>query len=859
MLQGAGGGGEPPSTLPDFVLQSQTTALAAAKSAASNVMSTRKQRTTDYWIKKLKDAGVWAKLSHLWIADDVAAGSLINWKTPGTGNLSQVGAPTFTSMVQPFDTSYNHTTTGQGRVGFRSTAAANYVDTGIPLSSIDGANFSFGCYLGSGSSTNWAAGAVDAVATSGILIGPRGASGNTMQARAMGGTVSTIGAAADWGNGQALFSLTRDNTATFRAFHNGVNVGGDIASAVVQSAQTTTLTFLKANTLTAVTDRPLMAAFLGTHLTDGDMELLYRAIRSVLENNQFGDVLIHEPGYQPQAPSADVVVYGWTAQGVLAAYEAKRQGKSVIMVGGWRDRTVAQIGGMMANGLGRTDLEGPTYSVVGGLTRLFFKRANSINDVATPTATNIVPMTANWLHRQSLDPARTGGLDIELFAANGVASVQKTGAKITSLTTVDGRTFSAAQFIDASYEGDLMAAAGVSFNIGREAKVAGGESINGYRGTLTGNGSNKHQFTKDPNGSALPAYTIDSYVVPGNPASGLLYGVGVKPVRADGAADAQTQAFTFRLSLTNSQARRVPFSAVAPAGYARSNYEALGRLAAAMTAGGQNLAEADWGNFAAVGTGTYDLNNQGGMSMDFIGESNAYVAATTYAQREVSWKAHEAWVRGIMHYMAVDTDSRIVGTAARTSVQAYGYPCDHYMDPHPNDLPYFPTQLYVREHRRMVNDFAFNADDMKAADGTAPRSTHTVAVASYPLDSHHGQRFDDGGRIWNEGQILDGTAGGADLMAPLPYEIYVPRASECTNLATLFAVACTHTAFGAIRMEPTAMCAGQSIGMAAAIAIEEGCTIQEAGTTLYASHLRPRLLASPTLTGEQVPVLPQVN
>jgi hypothetical protein len=849
---GAAGG------LPTFALAPETQALATRMTAVGSTMNAQKTYTADRWIRKLKAAGTWAKLSRLWIWGDTGPATCINWINPGTGDLTVVGAPTFTAPTVPYGAAPT------ANRGYNSSSISNYLDTGITLASVNRDNFSFGLYCENGTAYNPDAGCLDG--SNGLLLTAKNASNGPATVRAFCAS-QMISSASKW-DGIGLHTVSRGSSANFDAYHNPV-LASTTAVASVASVSTSTITYLKANGFATASARPFQGGFFGTALTAADVDMIYRAMRSIIESNQFGDVYINEPGYAPQNVSAQVVVYGWTAQGVIAAYEAARQGKTVALVGGWRDLTVQALGGVSSNGLGATDLS--NIAAIGGLPRVFYRRTNFIDGKAD-TSVTVRPRTASWIFRQMLDAARTGGLDIPLYAVGGtaaadsaisaIASIQKTGTLINSITTTDGRTFTGAQYIDATYEGDLMAMAGVSFTTGREAAGAGKEALNGWRGTLTGGGSNLHQFSKSPSSSPT-LYNIDPYITPGVAGSGLIYGVAAKPAFTNGQADSQTQAYNFRLTFSDSGAKLVPFTTTPPTAYLASNYEGLGRLAAALTTAGTPMQIGDMLLNDSLGGNVYDFNNGGGMSTDLMGGASSYVAATTNAQRETIWKTHENWIRGLIYYALSEPDARMIATSARGQLAVYGWAADHYLDPHPNDQPYFPGQLYVREFRRMVNDLIWTGNDLAGTDGGTPRSTNTVSVASYPMDSHHGERFADTDnvpvRLWNEGCMFDSASGGVDLMAPLPFEIFVPRALECTNLSVTFCVAATHVAFGAIRMEATAMATAQALGMAAAVAIDKASTIQAAGTTFYATDLRPRLLASPSLTGEVAPVLPQVN
>ena len=239
------------------------------------------------------------------------------------------------------------------------------------------------------------------------------------------------------------------------------------------------------------------------------------------------------------------------------------------------------------------------------------------------------------------------------------------------------------------------------------------------------------------------------------------------------------------------------------------------------------------------------------------------VGAATYALRETAWKAVENYVRGVVYYYTYDSDSRIVGTNVRTSMQQYGWAGDHYLNPHPNDQPYWPGQMYVRESVRMVGMMTLDANDICMTDGTTPRSVKTVSTASYAMDSHAMQRFAyNNGGTWQtllEGSfyVAPGTGGacGADEIAPIPIEAITPKAADCTNMLVGFCLSATHAAFGATRMELSAMQLGQSIGMILAQCIDSGTTVQNVD---YPT-VRSRLLASPSYAGEIAPVLPQLN
>lgn len=541
---------------------------------------------------------------------------------------------------------------------------------------------------------------------------------------------------------------------------------------------------------------------------------------------------------------ADVVVYGATPGGITAAYEAKRQGRSVIIVGGWREK---HLGGMMSGGLGGTDVV--NGAAIGGLTRDIFRRIRTAQGAGFDgTSWVFEPRFASQVFAEMLAEQ-----DIDFVPmTGGIVSCAKSGARIQSITTADGATYTGRVFVDASYEGDLLAMAGVSYNIGREASATG-ESLNGYRGVQTSSKSDGHQFAL---GSTF--YNISPYLTEGDAGSGLLPGLVVHPVSANGAANDRVQAYNFRMVMTNSASRRVDLPSTPPAGYNPQNFELLFRFLAALTADGKvygtHYTMSDLFLFNIIGANMFDVNNKGGFSTDLIGGSHAYPEAS-YAARETIWKAHETHCRGLWYALQYADDAR-VPAALRTAARTYGLDINHYLDPYPGDEQHWMTNLYVREARRMQSAIVWRGADVAAANGTIPRSTKTISTISYQTDSHHVQRLADTStgtpRVWNEGNFQVDT-GGADFLAPIPYDLVVPVESECDNLLVTFCVSSTHQAFGVIRMEFTHMQIGQSCGMAAAIACEDDIAVQDVD---YEGDLRPRLLATPEPTP---PVLPQVN
>ncbi len=540
--------------------------------------------------------------------------------------------------------------------------------------------------------------------------------------------------------------------------------------------------------------------------------------------------------------TADLIVYGATPAGILAAYEARRQGKTAVIVGGWRER---HVGGMMSGGLGGTDVD--SLMAIGGLGFEVFRRSRTASgDIWNPSTQAgfmFQPRYAEQVFQQMLAER---GIPVFL-GTGGIVAATKADTAITEIQTADGRRYRGRVFLDATYEGDLLAKAGASFTVGREARNATTDPSNGFLGgTSTG-----HQFAI---GSTF--YSVSPYVVDGNSGSGLLPFVVAQPALAFGATDAQVQAYNFRMVLTKDSVRKVPINTAAPRNYDPLRYEALGRLLALATAGGTSMSQNDFLLFNGLNSAAtvFDVNNKGGLSTDFIGGGSSEYPLAAYARREQIWQDHIDWVRGLFWFWA--TDSR-VPSAIRTAIGNLGLDALHFTDPDPRDPLNWPYHLYVREARRLVGDFVLHENDLTAADGSTPRSIKTIAVASYKIDSHHGQRYagvdsQSKPRVWNEGNV-HANMGGTDKISPLPYEILLPKRAEATNLLVTCAPSVTHPCLGSLRMEFTFMQMGQSAGMAAAQVIDQGSNV--AVHDLDYATFRSRMLALP----EAVPaVLPQV-
>jgi hypothetical protein len=811
---GSGGG------LQTFAYQAETTALANSYAVAP---TKRRKDTMDWAIRTLKTAGVWSKLKQLVMVGDTTDASYRDWKT--TNALTVVGTPTFVANT------------------YVAGATNARVRTGLYLDDFDPADCSFGMMAHSGSGSSSSDIGAQNASSQGISMTPRTAS-NVASARLCSLVSTAYGQAGDFGGGANFTAFSRSDLINIYPFRgSGVNKGANPVAGVTGLGHIEIMALANnANGTFSNSTRPISGWFFATALTDAEMKVLSNVMTEVKYAYQYGELDATDPGYLPASATYDVVVYGATSPGLTAAYEAKRQGLSVCIVGGWRDR---HIGGMSSGGLGNTDFN--TKASLAGLPRWILTQVQAIEGSGA-TSFTFEPRHFEYVARGMLDPRITGGLDIPVFWSDGLPSVS--GKSVT----ISGRTFTWGSYaVEASYEGDLVFAAACAVTYGREAAGSGVEAANGYRGNTTAQSGSNHQFKKHD----TTLVNIDPWITPGTPASGLLPSVNglMSAQPAAGAADSKLQAYNFRLTTTTALPDIVPLPATPPPGYSALNYEALGRVLAADP----TLVFTDLVILGNVNGSVSDVNSKWGLSTDLWGGATGYLQQTA-AQREVTWKRHENWARGLYYYLQYEADARIP-VAVRNACLTQGWSNLHYCRPHPNDDYNWPYQLYVREGYRLVGDYVHTGNDIVAVDGTTPRSIKTIAVASYQMDSHSNQALaeDLGGgnwRIWNEGGFEDLTNGGVDKTSPLPYEIILPSRATRTDMFSVFPVSATHVAFGSDRMEFTAMLLGQAAAVAAAVGKAAGnVAVQDIDYTA----LRTALLATPTLSGETAPLLPQVN
>jgi len=525
------------------------------------------------------------------------------------------------------------------------------------------------------------------------------------------------------------------------------------------------------------------------------------------------------PGLCPAAEhQADVVVYGDASGGVTAAVQAARMGRKVILISQY-----GHLGGMTSSGLGWTDI-GNT-AILGGLSREFYHRtykhyqdeaawkqeprssfgneSQGVGKALNPE-TELASVFEPKVAEAILDAmAGEAGVKVVKGRLDLDHGVRMNGDRIAKILLEGGSSVAGRMFIDASYEGDLLAAAGVSFMIGREANTEYGESGNGITGA-----SSQNQLRRG----------IDPYQVAGDPKSGLLAGVNPDMGGEVGGADERLQAYCYRMVLTDVESNRVPVGK--PAGYEESGYELLFRSIEAGQKGG-------FFKTSMMPNRKTDSNNTGGISTDYIGGNYGKDwnwATLGHDKREEIAARHRDWQLGMV--WTLQNHPRIP-QPVREAHARWGLAKDEF----PNNN-HWPHNIYVREARRMKSGFVMTENH---CNRKLPVDD-PVGMGAYTLDSHNTQRFVHDGMVRNEGDIQR-SLGGKPY--GISYRSIVPKSGECANLLVPWALSSTHIAFGSIRMEPVFMVLGQSAGTAACMAIDDDISVQ----AVPYEELRARLVA----------------
>ena len=475
---------------------------------------------------------------------------------------------------------------------------------------------------------------------------------------------------------------------------------------------------------------------------------------------------------KPRRVETDVCIYGATPAGIGAALQAHKMGLSVALL-----EHSSHVGGMTTSGLGQTDFG--NKAAVGGLALDFYRKMGAHYE--QEAAWHFEPHVAENTFHCLLDEA-----GVEPLVQRPLKSVRKDGARITQIETENGDEFRAKIWVDASYEGDLMARAGCSFHVGREANSQYHETLNGVNFRHP-----NHNFN----------VWVDPYKNQGDPDSGLCWGITHDEVGELESGDKCVQGYNFRMCLTDVATNRLPFPK--PNGYDANRYELLRR---AIKAGQWDV----WKLNKRMPNGKSDHNNFGGFATDYVGGNYDWPDGD-YARREEIFQDHVSYQAGMFWFLAND---KALPDYVRDEVNEWGLPRDEF-----EKTGGWPHQLYVREARRLVSEVVMTERHCRGLETVEDG----IALGAYNMDSHNCRRVVIGGRVVNEGNI---EIGGFPPY-PVSYRAMVPRKSECENLLVPVCLSASHIAFGSIRMEPVFMVLGQSAATAAALAIEEKCALQD--------------------------------
>lgn len=522
--------------------------------------------------------------------------------------------------------------------------------------------------------------------------------------------------------------------------------------------------------------------------------------------------------YAAEPKSCDVLVYGGTPAGIMAAISAAANGQRTILI-----EPHQRLGGVMTSGLCATDMN--SHTRIGGRAKEFFQRvyahyqrpeawrsetreqyfARSINRVFTgkhdPSKMQWVfePHVAQHLFEKLLDEA--GVTVVHQQRLDRQQTINARQQRLTSIRTEDGQIYSAKMFIDASYEGDLMALSQVSYIVGRESNKAYGEQYNGVRGRRYG------EIYASPSG---PIH-VDPFIIPGQSGSGLLPFIAQGSRGANGDADHGVQTYCFRYTLTDDPANRRAIEK--PANYNPLWFEMLGRTCAANP----QLTLRSLMSMAPLPNRKIDVN------MSNMPGANYEWPEGDYALRSQLSQLHRDFALGKLYFLV--TDAR-VPQAVREELSNYGLPLDEF-----NDNENFPTQLYVREARRMIGDYVMTEHNVLR---TASRHAEDgIAIGSYMVDSHQvGYYVDENNELY-----VDGALGEKPRAYAISYRSIIPGTGQCDNLLVPVCLSSSHTAYGSIRMEPVFMVIGHSAGTAAALAIQRDCSLHELPYSVLKSRL----------------------
>ncbi len=483
-----------------------------------------------------------------------------------------------------------------------------------------------------------------------------------------------------------------------------------------------------------------------------------------------------------QSRSYDVVVYGGTAGGSIAAIAAAKEGARVALLEPGR-----HIGGMISGGLGRTDME-RQEQVIGGYAREFFERAGK--HYHEPIAWRFEPKVAEKILRDWLAEAR-----VEVFFDHRLASLTKTKNRIAAIKLENGAEFTAKIYIDGSYEGDLMKAAGVSYTVGREGRSRYGESLAGRQEILPGH----HQFK-----AAVSPYDAQNKRLP--------YITKQEDAGQLGEGDKKIQAYCFRLCLTDVKENQVPITR--PKNYDPARYALVKNY---LASGSKSLTLRDFLGISRLPNGKSDINSTGPVSTNLLGASWEYPEASYQRRREI-WDEHLSWAQGLIYFLQNDPG---VPPEIQAEMRLWGLAKDEFVD-----TGHWPHQLYVREGRRMLGEYVLTQHDLQ----TRRRKYDSVGMGGYNIDvrevqwiSYRVYRFPTA----SEEVLTEGYISLPVEPYEIPYRSLLPKQEECENLLVTSCISSSSVAYASFRMEPQYMIAGHSAGVAAVMAVRSGVPVHK--------------------------------
>lgn len=492
---------------------------------------------------------------------------------------------------------------------------------------------------------------------------------------------------------------------------------------------------------------------------------------------------------------ADLVVYGGTASGVMTAYAAARDGLTVVLL-----EPGSHLGGMVTGGLSATDVG--RFTIIGGYVRAYYMKVAAhygLTNLDSPENWRAEPHVSEEVFDEMV---KSVGVHVyfheRLREKGGTAMREK---RILSITTEDGKTWRGRVFADCTYEGDLMAEAGVSYTWGREGSAEYGESLAGVREKTP-----HHQFLWP-----ISAYGANHLLLPE---------IDSSPLAKPGSGDKKVEAYTFRLILTNDPVNRIPFTR--PAGYKRSQFALLARYLREFP---QHVGRApqlsDLFLPVAIYSHKADFNNNGPFSLDYIGHSWKFPEAT-YRDRSIITAEHLLYVQSLVYFLSHDS---AVPESLRAEMSQWGLPKDEF-----TDSEHWPNQLYIREARRMIGAYVMRQSDVQEQR----TKIDSIGMGSYNIDSHNVQRIampDE--TVQNEGNVEVPVEP-----YEIPYRIITPKRSELQNLLVPVCMSASHVGYSSLRLEPQYMIVGEAAGEAAALAVTDHKAVQEIPIQVLQQKLR---------------------